>query len=131
MNQSRILSDLSVPELRKVLQIKEEIAILESQLKAVLGANPSAASVSSPTAKLVAGKRGGRRKLSPEARERIAAAQRARWAAQRGGKAVAKPAKVAKSAGKRGGRRQLSPEARERIAAAQRARWAAARAKAK
>ena len=63
--------------------------------------------------------------MSPEARERIAAAQRARWAAQRGGS----PAKAAAPAkpGKRGGRRQLSPEARERIAAAQRARWAASR----
>src|SRR5215472_8665774 len=42
-------------------------------------------------------KRGGRRPLSPEARERIAAAQRARWAAARGGKpkasAPAKPAR--------------------------------------
>ena len=119
MNQSRSLSDLSVSELRKVLQIKEEIASLETQLGVVLGA-PAA-----PAAKPARGKRGGRRKLSPEARERIASAQRARWAAQRGGApkpAVAKPAK-----GKRGGRRKLSPEARERIAAAQRARWAAVR----
>ena len=131
MNQSRTLSDLSVPELRKVLQIKEEIASLESQLKAVLGASAPSASVVASAAKPVAAKRGGRRKLSPEARERIAAAQRARWAARRGGKAVAKPAKAAKvakpAAGKRGGRRKLSPEARERIAAAQRARWAAQR----
>ena len=125
MNQSRTLSDLSVPELRKVLHIKEEIASLENQLKAVLGASAPSASVVASAAKPVAGKRGGRRKLSPEARERIAAAQRARWAARRGGKAVAKPAKPA--AGKRGGRRKLSPEARERIAAAQRARWAAQR----
>ena len=66
--------------------------------------------------------------MSPEARERIAAAQRARWAAQRGGKPAAAKAVAAKpAAGKRGGRRQLSPEARERIAAAQRARWAAVR----
>ncbi len=66
--------------------------------------------------------------MSAEARERIAAAQRARWAKQRGGNG-AKPAAVEKPEAKRGGRRQLSPEARERIAAAQRARWAAARAK--
>jgi hypothetical protein len=121
MNQSRSLSDLSVTELRKVLQIKEEIVTLETQLDAVLGV-PGAAVAATPAAKRVAGKRGGRRKLSPEARERIAAAQRARWAAQRGGKPAAKPAP-----GKRGGRRKLSPEARERIAAAQRARWAAQR----
>ena len=124
MNQSRSLSDLSVTELRKVLQFKEEIASLETQLTGVLGAPAPTAPVAAP-AKAVAGKRGGRRKLSPEARERIAAAQRARWAARRGGKA-AKPV-VAAEPGKRGGRRQLSPEARERIAAAQRARWAAVR----
>ena len=123
MNQTRTLSDLSVTELRKVLQIKEQIATLEVQLEGVLGASVA----SGPAAKPVAGKRGGRRKLSPEARERIAAAQRARWAASRGGKAAAKPAAVAVKPGKRGGRRQLSPEARERIAAAQRARWAAVR----
>ena len=131
MNQSRTLSDLSVPELRKVLQIKEEIASLEGQLKAVLGASAPAAKLSVSVAKPVAGKRGGRRKLSPEARERIAAAQRARWAASRDGKAASKPAKAEKAvAGKRGGRRKMSPEARERIAAAQRARWAAVRSKA-
>lgn len=121
MNQSRTLSDLSVTELRKVLQIKEQIAVLENQLHLVLGASVPVALASAPALKPVAGRRGGRRKLSPEARERIAAAQRARWALQRGGKA-AKPA-----VGKRGGRRKLSPEARERIAAAQRARWAASR----
>ena len=129
MNQSRSLSDLSVTELRKVLQIKEQIATLETQLKAVLGASGAAASITAPSAK--PGKRGGRRKLSPEARERIAAAQRARWAARRGGKPAVKSATVVKPAagkpGKRGGRRKLSPEARERIAAAQRARWAASR----
>ena len=127
MNQSRSLSDLSVTELRKVLQIKEEIATLETELKGVLGATdaPKAATAG---AKPVAGKRGGRRKLSPEARERIAAAQRARWAARSGGTPAAKAEAVAKpAAGKRGGRRKLSPEARERIAAAQRARWAARR----
>jgi hypothetical protein len=127
MNESRSLSDLSVTELRKVLQIKEEIATLENQLEAVLGAPsaPGAALIAAtPAAKPAAGKRGRRRKLSPEARERIAAAQRARWAARRGGT----PAAAAKPApGKRGGRRKLSPEARERIAAAQRARWAARR----
>ena len=121
MNQSRSLSELSVTELRKVLQIKEQIATLENQLTAALGASSVASAA--PASRKVAGKRGGRRKLSPQARERIAAAQRARWAAKRGGK----PATVAKPAGKRGGRRKMSPEARERIAAAQRARWAAQR----
>ena len=88
MNQSRSLTDLSVTELRKVLQIKEEIATLESQLEVVLGgsgasAAPAATASAALSAKPAKGKRGGRRQLSPEARERIAAAQRARWAAVR------------------------------------------------
>lgn len=62
------------------------------------------------------GKRGG---MSPEAKARIAAAQRARWARQRG----EKPTIVA-SPKRKMGKRTMSPEARERIAAAQRARWA-------
>jgi len=124
MNQSRSLSDLTVTELRKVLQIKEEIASLETQLKSVLGASAVVTTTNAPRRGRPPGK-GKRQKMSPEARARIAAAQRARWAAQKGGKA-AKPAKVAKVKGKRG-RRKLSAEARERIAVAQRARWAARR----
>jgi hypothetical protein len=136
MNETRPLTDLSVTELRKVLQIKEEIATLEAELKEVLG-SPSSPAVAKAVSRVIATparKRGGRRKLSPEARERIAAAQRARWAAQKNGKAASKRAVTAKPAAatkpavvKRGGRRKLSPEARERIAAAQRARWAAQR----
>jgi hypothetical protein len=53
-----------------------------------------------------------RRTLSPAARQRIAAAQRKRWAAV---KAQGKPAAA---------KRTMSAEARNRIAAAQRKRWA-------
>jgi hypothetical protein len=59
-----------------------------------------------------------KRKLSAAARERIAAAQRARWAKTKGAKA-SPPA------------RKMSQAARNRIAAAQRARWAKARAQQK
>jgi len=73
--------------------------------------------------------------MSAEARERIAAAQRARWAKVRTAASVSE----AQPAVKRGGsgrprkvqtvgvprkRRTMSAEAREKIAAAQRARWA-------
>jgi hypothetical protein len=75
---------------------------------------------------------GGRSRLSPAARRRIAAAQRARWARHRQqtgtssarGTAAAKSAKPAKPA-----KRRLSAAARRRIAAAQKARWAKFRAK--
>ena len=65
-----------------------------------------------------------RRQLSAEARERIAAAQRKRWA-----KARQKPAttKVVTTRAKR----TLSAAARRKIAAAQRARWAKVKAAAK
>jgi hypothetical protein len=138
MNQSRSLSDLSLTELRKVLTIKEQIADLEQELSGVFGGKTAGrkalAAVTEAAPVTKRGRRGGRRKMSAEARERIAAAQRARWAKQRGGKAAPeakapKAAKAPKKAGKRGGKRQLSPEARERIAAAQRARWAAVRKK--
>jgi hypothetical protein len=53
-----------------------------------------------------------KRTMSAAGRERIAAAQRARWANQ---KAAIEPAKP---------KRTMSPAARKKIAAAQRARWA-------
>ena len=66
----------------------------------------------------------GKRTMSPEARERIAAAQRARWVRSRGA-AVAKPAASSTAYKAKSGKRTLSPEAREKIAAAARRRWAA------
>jgi hypothetical protein len=121
MNQSRSLSELSVSELRKVLQLKEEIATLETQLNAVLGGAPSS---SAAPAKRRGRPPGSGRKMSPAARARIGAAQKARWASKKGD---ATPAAEAKPAGKRGGRRKMSADARARIAAAQKARWAAKR----
>jgi len=66
----------------------------------------------------MAGLSGGRRGMSVAARERIAAAQRARWARQKGssGSRATKP------------KRKMSAEGRARIAAAARARWAKFRA---
>ena len=69
------------------------------------------------------GKRTGtRRRLSPAARARIAAAQRARWAKVRGNSGkkqnvVSMPKK-----------KTMSAAARKKIAAAQRARWAKVKA---
>lgn len=59
----------------------------------------------------------GKRSLSPEARERIAAAQRARWAKAKG--------KAGKAAPRR---RTISAAGRAAIAKAQRERWAKAKA---
>jgi hypothetical protein len=63
----------------------------------------------------------GKRTMSPEARERIAAAQRARRAKSKG----TSTAPAAKAVKKKGG---LSPEGRAKIVTALKARWAAKRA---
>ena len=59
-----------------------------------------------------------RRTMSASGRQRIAAAQRARWAKVRAQNVVP----IAK--GKKPGKRTMSASARRKIAAAQRARWA-------
>jgi len=58
----------------------------------------------------------GKRTISAAGRARIAAAQRARWAKQKGTSGAPK-------------KRKMSAAARAKIAAAQRARWAKAKAK--
>ncbi len=68
------------------------------------------------------GKGAATRKLSPSARARIAAAQRARWAKVRAN--AGKSSKVVSIREKR----TLSASARKKIAAAQRARWAKVKA---
>jgi hypothetical protein len=83
-------------------QVEAKIAEIQSQL----GGAPKSAAGSEKT-----------RSMSFAARERIAAAQRKRWAVYHQGEKKA-PAK----------KRQLSPAARKRIADATRKRWAAYRA---
>lgn len=96
-----------------VQQLKEEQVRLTRQLHAV-GAALTAFGATYTD--------GGRTKarLSPAARARIAAAQRARWAKVR---ANGKGKKAATSP-----KRTMSAGARRKIAAAQRARWAKVRA---
>jgi len=65
-----------------------------------------------------------RRRMSPAARARIAAAQRKRWAAAKGNSGGTDT--VAKN-GSSSGKRQMSPAARKKIAEAARKRWAAAK----
>ena len=62
--------------------------------------------------------RHGRRRMSAEARARISAAQRARWAKQKG-QATAK-----KAAKKAGGRRGMSAASRKRLSELMKKRWA-------
>lgn len=115
----------SISNLKRAIEIAEQIERLQSQLAALVGGGsapaPAAASATAP--KKTRGRRGGKRTLSPEARERIAAAQRARWAKAKGSaKPAAQPAAKAEKKGKKKG---LTPAGRAKLAAAMKARWAA------
>jgi hypothetical protein len=99
------LTNISVQQLKRAIVVREQIEALEHELAAILGESHSGAK--GP---------GGRRTMSAAARAKIAAAQRARWARQKGHAVSDKP------------RRTMSAAARAKIAAAARARWAKAKA---
>lgn len=107
----------TLAQLKQAVAIAEQIEKLQRQLDSIVAGNASAVAalktVLAPSAKT------GKRTMSAAARERIAAAQRARWAKSKGTSAV-----VATPAKKKGG---LSPEGRARIVAALKARHAAAK----
>lgn len=107
-------SNLSVQQLKKAVEIREQIERLEAELNRVLtGASTGSSAI---------GVRPGG--MSSAAREKIAAAQRARWARVKGlPGAKAAPQAAAKSTG-----RKMSAAARAKIAAAARARWAKVKA---
>jgi hypothetical protein len=120
-----------------IVQIEAEISRLQ-QAKALL-TGTRATDTRIPSRPSGAGMPGNlRRTMSIEAREKIAAAQRARWAKSRKAAKKAAPETHAKSAAKkatagkahlkRANKRTMSAGARERIAAAQKARWAKVRA---
>jgi hypothetical protein len=114
-------------QLKEAVSIAEQIEKLQAELASLVGgAGPVASgpkAISTPVVKA------GKRTMSPEARERIAAAQRARWAKSKGASPVSVKASAAKAPAttkkKKGG---LTPEGRAKIVAALKARWAAKRA---
>src|SRR3954464_10478649 len=75
--------------------------------------------------------RQGRRGMSAEARARISAAQKKRWAKQKGKTAPSAQNVMHNAVPGRRGTRRMSAAARARIAAAQRKRWAAVKAQKK
>jgi len=97
------LANVSVQQLKRAVSVRERIEKLEHELAQILGESHS--STHSANGQHV------RRKMSASARAKIGAAQRARWAKQKGK-----------------GRRKMSASARAKIAAAARARWAKAKA---
>jgi len=114
----------TIANLQRAVAIAEKIQELESQLASILGspAQPTVAKARQATTKSV---RGRKRTMSPEARARIAAAQKARWAKVKGGKTpAAAPNIEKKAAAKPKAKRNVSPEARAKMAAAAKRRWA-------
>jgi len=76
----------SVVALRRAIEITEQIEKLEAELRGLLGGKGSVASVAAVTDGAAAAPVKKRRKMSPEARARIVAAQKARWAKVRASK---------------------------------------------
>jgi hypothetical protein len=125
----------SLDQLKRATAIAERIQALEGELAAIFNKGSSAQS-SSPSAAAPSsrgpgkGKATGKRTMSPEARERIAAAQRARWAKTKGGTSSSAQAPKAAASASSGGaapkkKTGLTPEGRAKLAASMKARWAA------
>lgn len=114
------LSNLTVAQLQRAAQIKQQMEGLEAELASIFGGASAPRRRGRPPG---SGKKG---KISAAGRARIAAAQRLRWAKARAAKVV--PVGKAK-AGRPRRKRRMSAEGRARIAAAQKARWARVRQK--
>ena len=104
------LDDLSLDNLRRAVQLREEIDSLRTKLNQILGGGIPAPHPA---------KRKGRKKVSAAGRARMAAAQRARWASLAGKKVEAPTAKP---------KRKMSAAGRAAISAAAKARWRKAKA---
>lgn len=103
-----------------VAQLKQELARLNAAISALEGTSRRGRPPKSSRTE-EAGRR-GRRRMSAEARAKIAAAQRARWAKQKG-KAPAKSTATAQK--KIAPRPGMSAAARKKLSALMKARWAA------
>ena len=111
---THMTSTPSIDQLKRAIEISEQIDELESQLAAVLNGSALAErEVKIP-------RKGRRRRMSPEAREKIAAAQRARWARTKGKSSVktSQPGRKKRKGG-------ITAAGRAKLAAMMKARWAA------
>jgi len=115
------LLNLSVTQLKRAAQLKEQIDALNVELAQVLGGEIPIPFRKDP------GTRGGKRQMSEEGRRRIAEAARRRWAAVRAAKGGASNGSTT-TIGAPARKRTMSAAARKKIAAAQRARWAKVKA---
>jgi hypothetical protein len=100
--------DISLESLEEALNIRRQIGSLEKRLSALFRGLPSTGALTHK----------GKRRMSAQARAKIAAAMRARWAKRKGRATATKPAK------KKGG---LTAAGRKRLSQLMKARWAARR----
>ena len=112
MNANMDLGALSIEQLKRALELKEQIGQLETELANLVGSEPRAAARAVIRPKST---------ITPAGRARIVAAQRRRWARERALKTATQPTTSTP------GKRVLSPEARAKMAAASRERWARVR----
>ena len=105
-----------------VAQLRQELNRIDQAIAALEGLGQAAPRRGRPPklnqALLVVERK--RHRMSASARARIAAAQRARWAKQKGESAPKKA-----TAKKRAGRKPMSPAMRKKLSAMMKARWAA------
>jgi hypothetical protein len=114
-------SNTKVEQLKRAIQLAEQIEMLQAELAQVVGTLAGNSS-QAETAGLAV-QPGRKRKMSAAARRRIAAAQRARWAKQRASQ-IETPALVSPAPAELPKKRKLSAEGRARIVAALKKRWA-------
>lgn len=119
----RTLKDLSAAQLERIINIKQQIEDLESELDQIASGGGKRRGRPPGAGKILGRPPGNpkRRKMSAAGRKAIAEAAKKRWAAYRGEK-PAKPEKPMKK------RRTMSAAGRAKIAAAAKARWAKAKA---
>jgi hypothetical protein len=99
---------ISLNSLEEALSIRRQMDTLEKRLGTLLGGSPSTAALTHR----------GKRRMSAQARAKIAAAMRARWAKRKGRTTATKTAK------KKGG---VTAAGRKRLSQLMKARWAARR----
>jgi hypothetical protein len=120
------IKDLSTEQLKRAIEIKEQIEALQAQLDSIESGGGSGAKRGPGRPPKGTGRGPGRpkgsRKMSAAGRRAIAAAAKARWAKYRGESAAAAAEKPAKK------RRKMSAAARKKMAAFAKARWAKAKA---
>ncbi|EEF59621.1 hypothetical protein [Pedosphaera parvula] len=118
---SNSIATLSLEQLKRAVHVREQIETLTLELNQILGLSPLTYTRGGNRGSQngLHGLNGSKRNLSPAARERIAAAQRIRWAKYN----AAKPQKAVAA-----GKNRLSAAGRAKVAAAVTARWARFRA---